>query len=145
MKRLFLISIVFLFGGCYYNATILNEESEKEKGEEVADIFYKYVKNQNFDGSVEPYFSKEFLVVTPISQLDSLLSLIKSKSGNYKYKELKKWNTKRQKGTNELWECELTYLVKYDKGESSEFLKFIKENDSIKILNYNFRSKSGVE
>lgn len=140
MKRLFLVSVILFFGSCYFNASISNEESEKKIGEKVADIFYEYVKKQNFSGSIKPYFSKEFLAVTPINQLDSSLTLIRNKSGSYKSRDLEKWSTKRQKGTNELWECVLIYSVKYEKGESKEFLKLIKENDSIKILNYNFRS-----
>lgn len=143
MKRLVLISMVFFIGSCYYNATISNEESEKKKGEQVADVFYQYVEDSNFDGSIKPYFSTEFLAATPVSQLDSLLSFIKGKSGSYEYKELKEWSTKRQKGTHELWECELSYSVKYEKGKSREYIKLIKENDSIKILNYNFTSNEG--
>lgn len=140
MKRLFFINLLLIFGSCYFNTSISNEESEKEKGEKIANIFYEYIINQNYDGSIKPYLSKELLVVTPINRMDSLLSLINNRSGYYKSRELEKWSTKRQKGTDELWECVLIYSVQYEKGKSTELFKLIKENDSIKILNYNFRS-----
>lgn len=145
MKKIFLISSLLIFGSCYFNASLTNEESERKKGEEVTNIFYEYVKNQDLDGSIEPYFSKELLAITPIDQLDSLFLLINNKSGNYISKELDEWSTKRQKGTDESWECKLIYSVKYEKGESKEFFELIKENDSIKILNYNFRSSAKNE
>ncbi|MFA5619863.1 MAG: hypothetical protein WDA08_06115 [Weeksellaceae bacterium] len=145
MKELYLISVLLFFGSCYFNASVSNEESEKEKGEKIANIFYEYIINQNYDGSIEPYLSKELLIVTPINQMDSLLLLINNRSGHYKSRVLEKWSTKRQKGTDELWECVLIYSVQYEKGKSTELFKLIKENDSIKILNYNFRSKDGLE
>jgi len=140
MNKIYLMCGLLFLGSCYFNASITNEESERKKGEEVANIFYEYVKNQNLDGSIEPYFSKELLEITPIEELDSLLLLINNKSGDYISKELDDWSTKRQKGSDENWECALIYSVKYEKGEAKEFFEFIKENDSIKILNYNFRS-----
>src|SRR5690554_6136658 len=140
MNKIYLIYVLLFLGSCYFNVSFTNEESERKKGEEVANIFYEYVKHQNLDGSIEPYFSKELLEITPIEELDSLLLLINNKSGNYISKESDECSTTRQKGTDESWQCKLIYSVKYEKGESKEFFELIKENDSIKILNYNFRS-----
>lgn len=140
MKKIFLISSLLIFESCYFNTSLINEESERKKGEKITNAFYEYVKNQDLDGSIKPYFSKELLAITPIDQLDSLFLLINNKSRNYISKELEEWSTKRQKGIHESWQCKLTYSVKYEKGNSKEFFELIKENDSIKILNYNFRS-----
>ena len=142
MNRIYLICGLLILGSCYFNASFTNEESERKKGEEVANIFYEYVENQSLDGSIEPYFSKELLEITPIEELDSLLLLINNKSGDFISRELDEWSTKRLKGSEEIWECALIYSVKYEKGEAKEFFEFIKENDSVKILNYNFRSSS---
>lgn len=140
MKRLHLIFGLLFLGSCYFNTSFTNEESERKKGEEVVNVFYEYVEKQVLDASIEPYFSKELLEITPIEELDSLFLLINHKSGDYISHELEDWSTKRQKGTEELWECKLIYTVKYEKGESKEFFELVNENDSIKILNYNFRS-----
>jgi len=69
MKRLYSIFGLLFLGSCYFNTSFNNEESERKKGEEVANIFYEFVMHQFLDCSIEPYFSKELLEITPIEEL----------------------------------------------------------------------------
>lgn len=89
--------------GCYFNASITNEESEKEKGEEITEQLYSYIIDKKYDNSIKSLLSKELLLNVPINRFDSTLFILNEKLGNYRERELIEWSTKRQKGNNEFW------------------------------------------
>lgn len=136
MKYLFSFLIILTLTACNFGNMVTNEESEKIKGEEVADLLYDYISQQKFDGSIEPYISKEFQQYMSVDRLDKTLKDFTRKLGKYEDKSLTNWTTQRHKETGELWECVLQYSVSYENGYSFDIIRLVKENDSVKILSF---------
>lgn len=141
MKKYYLLFItVLFFSSCYFNATLTNEESEKEKGKLIAEKLYDYIKSKEFDDSIKPYLSSVMLQNNSMELLNQTFKNIQLENGSFMSKELTDWSTKRGKNEDKLiWECTLYYKVKYEKGVLNETLYLIKENDSIKIHYYKLR------
>src|SRR5690606_7069186 len=141
MKKYYLLFITGLFfSSCYFNATLTNEESEKEKGELVAEKLYDYIRSKEFDGSIQTYLSNVMMQNNSMDILNQTFKNIQSENGSFVSKELIDWNTKRGKGKDKLvWECTLYYRVNYERGVLNETVYLIKENDSIKIHYYKLR------
>lgn len=139
INKLLFLAVLFL-SSCYFNATLTNEESEKEKGEIIAEKLYDYIKSKKFDSSIKPYLSNIMLQNNSMELLNQTFSNIQSENGSFISKELLDWSTKRGKGKDKLiWECTLLYKVNYEKGVLNETVYLIKENDSVKIHYYKLR------
>lgn len=139
IKKLLFIAVLFL-SSCYFNATLTNEESEKEKGEIIAEKLYDYIKSKKFDSSIKPHLSNVMLQNNSMELLNQTFRNIQSENGAFISKELLDWSTKRGKGKDKLiWECTLLYKVNYEKGVLNETVYLIKENDSVKIHYYRLR------
>lgn len=139
INKLLFLAVLFL-SSCYFNATLTNEESEKEKGEIIAEKLYGYIKSKKFDSSIKPYLSNIMLQNNSMELLNQTFSNIQSENGSFISKELLDWSTKRGKGKDKLiWECTLLYKVNYEKGVLNETVYLIKENDSVKIHYYKLR------
>lgn len=136
MKYLFSFLIILTLTACNFGNMVTNEENERIKGEEVADLLYDYISQQKFDGSIKPYISKEFQQYMSVDRLDKTLKDFTRKLGKYEDKSLTNWTTQRHKETGELWECVLQYSVSYENGYSFDIIRLVKENDSVKILSF---------
>lgn len=140
MERKLLFITLLFFSSCYFNATLTNEESEKEKGILIAEKLYDYIESKEFDNSIKPYLSIGMLQNNSMEILNQTFENIQSENGSFVSKELTKWSTERGKNEDKLiWECTLHYKVNYEKSVLNETLYLIKENDSIKIHYYKLR------
>jgi hypothetical protein len=139
MKKIILVLFLsFGFLSCNFsgNITYENEVSEKEDAESVTAMFYLFLSRDDFEntiGSISNSFYK-------VSSKEDLLYFLKSKReklGAFKDYDLIEWKTSRVEGTDKKNLYLLTYRVKYEKEETIETIKLIKENNEIKIYGYN--------
>jgi len=143
MKKAFLFSIiisVLMLTGCNFNATNINDVSDKKEGEKVIEEFYSYMKNKQFI-SAEKLFSEGFFAVTSKVTLQDIFQKTNKNLGDYEGKKLLEWNTRKVVGTSSKIEYFFVYEVKYKKFKAKETVVMFKEKDGvIRIISYNVTS-----
>lgn len=126
--------------GCNFNITKNNETSERDKANEVVEIFYKNIEDNNA-GELENIFCDEFKAHVNIEDFNSALLSYNQVLGDYVDRELYKWTTERSEVDN-VWEVSLIYIVNYTEHKSIEKFNLLKERGDIKISNYTINSKA---
>jgi len=139
MKKLLGLLSIFLIVGCQFNGTNYNEESAKEEGQAVTEVFYNDIAKKDFTHA-ETLFSEQFLKVTPKAELQKMFSTLSEKLGTYKSSKLVNWQTTNTVGTNASSLYVFDFEVDYDKYKSKEKVTLTKENGVVKILGYNVNS-----
>jgi hypothetical protein len=133
--------IIFLQSiSCNFNATYLDEESEKKKAEIVVDKFYDYIKNSEFKNT-ENLFSSKFYKITSKAVLNQIYLKTKNDLGTFKSKRLIDWKTRRIEGSKPSLDVFLKYEVEYEYFKAIETINLIMEENEIKILSYNINSE----
>lgn len=125
---------------CNFNATNVNDESDKIDAEKVTEELYSYIKKKDFTRA-EKLFSDQFYAVTSKAGLHDIFQKTNKTLGNYEERELLDWKTSIIVGTNSKSEYFFVYEVKYQKFKAKETIVMFKEDDGvIRIVSYNVSS-----
>jgi len=145
MKKLF---FTFTFGltlilvtSCNLTGTQINQLSDKEDGEKIANNLFSALRDNNYK-SAERLFGKEFFSATPKDSLYIIFRKTREHLGEFKGNKLIDWRTNEISGTINKTEYLLVYEVEYDKHKSSETISMLKKGDNgpIKIIGYHVQS-----
>ena len=143
-KELTLILIItcsIILIGCSFNNTYVNDESDKVEAEQVVNQLYDCIEDKRYDDA-ELLFSQDFFKVTNKEALHDMFLKTKNKLGDYKYKKLIHWQTKRVTGDKPFAEYFLFYEVHYDKFVGKEGVQLLKKDgEDIKIFSYKINSE----
>ena len=128
---------LILFTSCNFSANVKkdNDIKDKEDAESMANLFYLYTANKNYD-SILNLMNKDFYKVTSKKELRMYLINKERDLGNFKEFSLKDWKTTKISGTNSKTEYFLTYNTIYSKANAYETISLIKENGKVKIYGY---------
>lgn len=140
MKRTIIVLFLLFLFSCNFNIIKNNEVKEKDKANEVIDVFYQNIQNDNIE-EFKDLFSDEFTEQVQIEDFQRALSSYNKILGNYIDRELYEWATKRSELDN-IWEVSLIYIVNYSEHKSIEKFNLLKERGVIKISNYTINSKA---
>jgi hypothetical protein len=136
-----LIGCVFV-SGCNFRNEYVNEDSEKQKAEKIADKLYAYIAKQDYKNA-EELFGKAFFKATTKEGLQEIFQQTHKQLGAYESGKIIEWKTRRVVGTDlSSAEYLLVYEVKYKKFTAKETISLVKEEDDvIRILSYYVNSE----
>lgn len=134
-KLVYFFFIVFLFPSCNVNGIYENREEDKIEGEHTTEMFYNYLKNKKFTSTCE-LFTRKFFTVTDTAKLLQFYQQVDQTCGGIKFYSLLKWKTTIVRGSTPKSEYEYLYEVIRDKCKTKETISMRKENDNVRIINY---------
>ena len=132
--------ITLVLSSCNFNSQYINRVEDKKVAEEITDQFYNYIKNENFDATLN-LFGDKFWEVTTEDQMLKIFTLTKEKLGLLNEINLDQWETRRVEGTNPSASYLFVFKNQYSNYEATETIRLMKdENGEIKIVAYNINS-----
>jgi len=143
MNKLLIISgsiILLTVVCCTFKSTYVNEDSQREKAEKIADSLYSHINKQQYE-KCERLFSDKFFEVTGKNGLRDIFLKTRKSLGEYNSKKLIDWKTTRIEDTDSHIDYLLIYNVRYEKYEAMETIRLLNEDNTIKIIAYNVDSE----